>query len=206
MSTQLLRKLEGMGRLRLSRNFFMRDFLHSEVAAINGIVNQPTDFDLAVFAGRHLCEELLEPLQTTFGRIHIRSGYRSAELNAYCHEHRLGRASNDLNRAHHIWDLRDADGYCGASACIVIPWFIDRYSEPGDWQRMAWWIHDHLPYSTLKFFSKLSAFNIGWHEKPKRRIDSVAYPRGCLTKPGMANHAGSHAALYRGFPELRLPG
>lgn len=61
---------------------------------------------------------------------------------------------------------------------------------------MAWWIHDHLPYSSMCFFSKLGAFNIGWHEVPKRRIDSFTSPNGCLTKPGMPNHLGSHAHEY----------
>ena len=66
---------------------------------------------------------------------------------------------------------------------------------------MAWWIHDHLPYSELQFFPKLAAFNIAWHERPKRRIYSFIPPRGLLTKPGMSNHAGTHADLYPGFPK-----
>lgn len=39
---------------------------------------------------------------------------------------------------------------------------------------------------------KYWAFNISWHEKPVRRIDSYVAPKGCLTKPGMANFEGSH--------------
>ena len=67
---------------------------------------------------------------------------------------------------------------------------------------MAWWIHDKLPYSELQFFPKLGAFNIGWHERPRRRITSFAAPRGLLTKPGMPNHDGDHSEWYTGFPEL----
>ena len=70
---------------------------------------------------------------------------------------------------------------------------------------MAWWIHDHLPYSSLYFFPRLSAFNINWHEAPVRRIDSYAPPKGCLTRPGMPNHQGSHASEYAGFPKLAKP-
>jgi hypothetical protein len=51
-----------LGRVRLSRSFFMRDFLHSEIAAVHGISNMPDDPDLAIAAGRRLCEDLLEPL------------------------------------------------------------------------------------------------------------------------------------------------
>jgi hypothetical protein len=73
---------------------------------------------------------------------------------------------------------------------VVVPWFVDRLNKSAAWPAMAWWTHDHLPYSELQFFSKPTAFNIGWHEFPKRRISSFAAPRGLLTKPGFANHAG----------------
>lgn len=49
---------------------------------------------------------------------------------------------------------------------------------------------------------QLGAFNIGWHEKPKRTIYSFVAPRGFLTKPGYPNHEGDHSAEYRGFPPL----
>jgi hypothetical protein len=35
-----------------------------------------------------------------------------------------------------------------------------------------------LPYSTLYFFPTNWAVNIGWHERPQRRIDSYAEPKG----------------------------
>jgi hypothetical protein len=41
----------------------MRDFLYCEIARINGMVNLPDDPDIAIAAGRGLCEHLLEPLQ-----------------------------------------------------------------------------------------------------------------------------------------------
>jgi hypothetical protein len=88
----------------------------------------------------------------------------------------------------------------GALATVVVPWFADRYADGADWRAMAWCIHDHLPYSELQFFPKLAAFNIGWHECPKRRIDSFIHPRGCLTRPGMENHDGVHSQAYSFFP------
>lgn len=45
-------------------------------------------------------------------------------------------------------------------------------------------------HERVQFFPKPSAFNIGWHEQPKRRISSFAAPRGVLTKPGYDNHEG----------------
>jgi hypothetical protein len=55
----------------------------------------------------------------------------------------------------------------------------------------------------LQFFPKLAAFNIGWHERPRRRIDSFIAPKGCLTRPGMANHSGSHADFYPASPNSK---
>ena len=192
--------LETLGRVRLSPNFFMREFLHSEIADLHGIANIPDDPDLAIEAGTRLCEVLLEPLQERFGRIAIRSAYRSRKVNAYGNAHGHSCASNARDVAGHIWDVRDADGCMGATACIVIPWFVDRFSTEGDWTKMAWWIHDHLPYSKMWFFPKLWAFNLSWHERPVRRIDSYTAPKGCLTRPGMANHASDHGAAYADFP------
>lgn len=195
-------KLEDLGRTRLSRNFFVRDFLHSEIAAWNGIRNVPDNPKVLIAVGRRLCEELLEPLQATFGRIHIRSGYRSPDVNDFGNRNGLNCASNASNYAAHIWDRPDASGSYGATACIVIPWLVDRIEQGGRWTEMAWWIHDHLQYSSLCFFQKLAAFNISWHEQPVRRIDSYVSPKGCLTRPGMVNHAGLHQEEYLGFPGL----
>lgn len=197
-----MKSLEDLGRVRLSKNFFLRDFLHSEIADFYRIPNIPDDPDLAVEAGRKLCEELLEPLQATFGRLHIRSAYRNRAVNEFGNRNKLNCSTNAATAADHIWDMRDAEGCMGATACIAIPWVWDREHGEGGWQSLAWWIHDHLPYASLCFFPKLWAFNIQWHERPQRRIRSFAEPRGLLTKPGMANHEGSHAHLYPGYPPL----
>ena len=197
-----MRGLENLGRVRLSKSFYMRDFLYSEVANFHGIPNIPDDPDLAIAAGCRLCEDLLEPLNATFGRIAVRSAYRSSDVNGFGNRNNLNCATNEKNYAGHIWDRRDADGNMGATASVVIPWFADRFEAGADWRSLAWWIHDHLPYSRLYFFPKLAAFNIQWHENLERRIDSYIKPKGCLTRPGNDDHGGDHSAWYEGFPEL----
>lgn len=128
-------------QIRLSKSFFMRDFLFSEIVALHGLANIPGDPDLAIAAGMGLCENLLEPLQDRFGRIAIRSTYRSCEVNGLGNElQAAGKAgyncsSNEANWAGHIWDRRDADGCMGAAACIVIPSFWDVFQQEGDWQK-----------------------------------------------------------------------
>jgi len=198
-----MRALEELGRVRLSPNFFMREFLYSEIANFYGIPNIPDDPDLAITAGRRLCMELLETLQESFGALAIRSAYRSPAVNDFGNKHGLNCARNEADRAGHIWDQRDRQGRLGATACVVVPWFADRYADGADWRALAWWLHDHLPYHHLQFFPKLAGFNITWREEPERMISSYIAPRGILTRPGMANHGGDHSEWYRGFPARR---
>ena len=106
--------------MRLSASFFMRDFLHSEIADFHGIPNIPDAPDLAIAAGRKLCEQLLEPLQATFGRLAIRSAYRAPAVNEFGNRHGRSCASNHRNYGRHIWDRRDAEGAMGAMAAIVV--------------------------------------------------------------------------------------
>ena len=129
-----MKPLEDLGRVGLSRSFFMRDFLYSEISAFYGIPNMLDDPDLAIAAGKRLCEELLEPLQETFGRISIRSGYRSCEVNEFGNRNKLNCSSNELNFSAHIWDRRDHEGAMGATACIVVNWFLPMYENSKDWR------------------------------------------------------------------------
>lgn len=200
-----MRGLEELGRVRLSRHFYMRDFLYSEIGNMHRIANIPDDPDLAIAAGRALCEHLLDPLQETFGRIAIRSAFRSCELNAFGNANNLNCARNEANYAGHIWDRRDADGHMGACTSVVIPWFADRYDQGRDWRDLAWWIHDHLPYSEMWFFPKLAGFNLTWHEAPKRTISSYVAPRGKLLAAGAApdEPPETRRARYADFPAFR---
>jgi hypothetical protein len=192
-----VRSLEALGRVRLSENFFMRDFLHSEIASFCGIPNIPDDPDLAIAAGSRLCADLLEPLRSRFGRISIRSAYRAPAVNEFGNRHKLNCGSNESNFAGHIWDRRDADGCMGATASIIVHAVIPYYEATGRWEAIAWWVHDHLPYAGMQVFPKFAAFNLSWHERPVRRIYSYVPPRlGWSTKPGMANAEGDHSGEY----------
>jgi hypothetical protein len=196
--------LETLGRVRLSKHFYMRDFLYSEIGSFYGIANIPDDPDLTVAAGRRLCEQLLDPMEETFGRIAVRSGFRSAGLNRFGNENQLNCARNDANYGHHIWDRLD-NGVMGAGVSMVVPWFADQYAGGRDWRDLAWWIHDHLPYSHLWFFPKLAAFNISWREAPKRVISSYIAPKGQLLAAGAEPAEGlvARQARYADFPVFR---
>lgn len=201
-SPKSVKALEELGRVRLSDSFFMRDFLYSEISQIERIPNIPEHPDIAIEAGRSLCQEVLEPIQAALGRVSIRSGYRSPAVNAKGAENKnqYNCSSNESSHAHHIWDYRDKNGEIGATACIVVNSFVDYYEKTEDWQALAWWIHDNVPgYSSLFFFPKLAAVNIRWSPTPEKWIKSYVPPKGTLTKPGDESHSGSHEALYREF-------
>jgi len=202
---QSMRGLEKLGRVRLSKYFFMRDFLYSEIGDFHRIQNIPDTPDLAISAGSGLCGALLDPLVETFGAVTVRSGYRSAELNWFGSRNRLNCASNATDAAGHIWDRRDLRGQMGACASVVIPWFADQHTAGRDWRDLAWWIHDHLPYSELRFFPKLCAFNLTWSEAPKREIRSWIGGNSVLLRAGDAppENPATRARRYVDFPTFR---
>ncbi|MDQ2089234.1 hypothetical protein [Marimonas arenosa] len=196
--------LETLGRVRLSDHFYMREFLYSEIGNFHQLQNIPDDPDLAIENGRALCTVLLDPLEETFGRVAVRSGYRAASLNRFGNENGLNCARNDHPQECHIWDRASgAEAIAGAS--IVIPWFADQYEKGRDWRDLAWWVHDHLPYSELWFFPKLCAFNISWRPAPWRQISSYIAPRGTLVRRGEApgEPLATRQARYADFPAFR---
>lgn len=198
-----VKSLEEFGRIRLSKSFFMREFLYSEIAQIERIPNIPENPTHVVEVGRKLCEDVLEPIQDGLGRIGIRSAYRCPSVNAKGAENnnQYNCAKNEKNYGRHIWDYpSDNDGAKGATVCIVVPSFLEYYERTGHWQALAWWVHDNIPlYSSMYFYPKLAAFNITWSERPEKRIDSYITPKGCLTKRGDPNFEDSHEREYREF-------
>ncbi len=174
-SPQSVKTLEELGRVQLSKSFFIRDFLYSEISQIEKIPNIPDYPDIAIEAGKGLCENVLEPIQDALGRICIRSAYRSSAVNAKGAENKnqYNCSKNESNYAGHIWDVKDSNGCIGATACIVVTSVLPYYENTKNWQALAWWVHDNiLGYSTMCFFPKLAAFNISWHQNPEKRIDS----------------------------------
>jgi hypothetical protein len=206
---QTVDALNEFGRIQLSQSFFMREFLHSEISQIEGIPNIPDDPDLAIAAGKQLCEHILEPIQATLGRICICSAYRSCAVNGKGAENKnqYQCSSNEASYAGHIWDVRDADGYMGATACIVVTSFIPYYEQTQDWTALAWWIHDRIPErAEIMFFPKYAAFNIRWSENPNRSKAISSYiknphtgKKGFLTNEKMDNFLDSHEQFYRDF-------
>ncbi len=168
--------LDRLGRISLSENFHMREFLYSEIAVQYQLRNVPEKarIGIAIEAGSKLCSHLLEPLQKKFGRIHVRSGYRSLEVNAAGVKKHNCAADN---RGFHTWDHPSECNGIGATACVSVP-RISKAVLAGTcpYEAIAWWIHDNLPeWSHLEFFatpqhSDELCFNIGWLKRPLKTM------------------------------------
>lgn len=168
--------LDRLGRIALSESFHMREFLYSEIAVEYQLRNVPEKarIEIAIEAGSKLCSLLLEPIQTRFGRIHVRSGYRSLQVNA------AGVAKHNCaadNRGFHTWDYPSENNGVGATACISIPSFSSAVlAGTCAYESIAWWIYDNLPeWSHLEFFatpeySDEVCFNIGWLSIPLKTM------------------------------------
>lgn len=85
--------------MKLSQNFYLREFLRSQTAARYGIDMTPSDEVISNLTA--LCSEILEPLRKAIGGlpIVISSGFRPEELNtriggSKTSAHMRGRASD----------------------------------------------------------------------------------------------------------------
>ena len=168
--------LDRLGRIALSESFHMREFLYSEIAVHYQLRNVPDKerIDIAIEAGSKLCSLLLEPLQKQFGRVHVRSGYRSREVNAAGVQKHNCAADN---RGFHTWDHPSENNGIGATACISVP-SVSKAVFDGtvSYESMAWWVYDNLPeWSHLEFFATAEhsdevCFNIGWLALPLKAM------------------------------------
>lgn len=67
--------------MQLTENFSLNEMIKSETALRHGLDNTPPED--VVDNLRTLCEQILQPLRTAYGRgIKVNSGYRSPDVNA----------------------------------------------------------------------------------------------------------------------------
>ena len=91
--------------MKLSKNFTLEEFIHSNTAERMGIDNVPKD-EKVVENLRSLCLEVLQPLRDYFGApVHINSGYRCPELNMA-----VGGVKNSQHCRGEAADIRIASG------------------------------------------------------------------------------------------------
>lgn len=83
--------------MKLTKNFSLSEFEHSQTATYHDIDNEaPPE---AVENMKALCVNILQPLRDAHGSVHISSGYRCPELNkriggSRTSDHQYGRAAD----------------------------------------------------------------------------------------------------------------
>lgn len=127
--------------MKLSPHFLLEELTFSETAARLGIDNTPGEEEIGNLI--ILCDELLEPIRTTFGPVHINSGYRCLELNR-----RLGSKDTSAHVKGLAADFR-INGISPLEVCKVasqmgLP-YQQNIHEFGRWTHIAAAPHNQLP-------------------------------------------------------------
>lgn len=122
--------------MRLSRNFFLHEFLKSQTATRSGIDMTPPDAVVASL--RRLCTTILQPLRDDIGSgIHVTSGYRPAQLNML-----IGGSEN----SDHIIGLA-ADVYAPRVETLELAEMIQQGADEDEWpvkqciHEFGGWVH-----------------------------------------------------------------
>jgi hypothetical protein len=67
--------------MQLTQNFSLAEMVKSETALRNGLDNTPGDAEIENL--RVLCEQILQPIRTAYGRgVKVNSGFRHPDVNA----------------------------------------------------------------------------------------------------------------------------
>lgn len=160
-STKILRnRYEALSRVRLSKNFILRDFLFSKSSSSVGITNFPEHPDLVIAAGKALCERLLEPILQQFGRFAITFGYQSRE-GIEADDPALGATSS----CPHNWD-RKSWGNEVYARVDILPFCV----EDGEVSKheFAQWLMQNLDVDLLMQWTRSNVFCLTISPKPRR--------------------------------------
>ncbi len=154
---------EALSLTRLSKNFILRDFLFSTQSAALGFNNFPECPDLVIAAGRSLCEKILEPTLTQFGRFAITFGYQcrqaiEADLSSVARHN--PKSSNP-----HQWDRCTFEHEVYARVDILPFCVQDGITNK---QEFGHWLMYNLDVDLLMQWTRSNVFCISISPKPRR--------------------------------------
>jgi hypothetical protein len=158
--TSLRCKYEVLAKIRLSKNFILRDFLFSTSSASLGITNYPERPDLVIAAGKALCEKLLEPILHQFGHFAITFGYQSQEgLEAEDPSH------DPTSSCPHNWD-RQFWGHEVYARVDILPFCVEDGLVPKE--EFARWLMHNLDIDLLMQWTRSNVFCLTISPRPRR--------------------------------------
>lgn len=197
---RLITEYEALARIRLSKNFILRDFLFSIEAASQGLSNYPEHPELVIAAGKALCEKILEPTLAHFGRFAITFGYQcrqAIEVHIPKSERSNRHSSNP-----HMWDRKTWGNEIYARVDIL-PFCV----EDGEVSRYDFgnWLLHNLDIDLLMQWSRSNVFCITTSPKPRRVWLEWGNPKLGEPRQRMLMGADYWQRIYPQLPEQERP-
>jgi len=122
-------------RIQLSKNFYLDEFTHSQIAARHGIDIVVKEDSQDFRNLKYLCESILQPLRDSEGPLHLSSGFRPLAVN------KLARGSRSSGHIHGL--CADVISYtrtpmqlCKAVISLGVP-FDQLILEYGAWMHVG---------------------------------------------------------------------
>lgn len=194
------RQYEDLARVRLSKNFILRDFLFSTESAVLGLNNLPEDPEQVIRSGRMLCEKVLEPILARFGRFAITFGYQCREAMEYGWS--AEKLANPHSSSPHSWD-RGSFGKEVYARVDILPFCVEDGAV--DKHEFARWCMMNLDIDLLQMWHRANVFCITISPKPRRVwLEWGSASRG---EPKRTGHMGTHywREIYPNLPEHERP-
>lgn len=157
-------QIEALARIRLSKNFILRDFLYSTECAARGLSNYPEDPGAVVRAGKALCEKVLEPVTEHFGRPAITFAYQSRE----CIDYGLSKAKREEDPHSsnpHSWDRRTFGDEVYARIDIL-PYCVEDGLVTK--REFGYWLMHNLDLDLVMQWRRSNVFCITISPRPRR--------------------------------------
>ena len=157
-------KYEALSRVRLSKNFILREFLFSTECAALGLTNFPEDTDMVIRAGQALCEKVLEPVLAKWGRFILTFGYQSREGIEYGMS-KAKREANLRSSNPHQWD-RGTFGKELYARVDILPFCV----EDGEATKHEFghWLMHNADIDLCMCWTRSNVFCITISPKPRR--------------------------------------
>lgn len=188
---------EELSKVRLSKNFILRDFLFSTSSASLGLTNYPEHPELVITAGKALCDQLLEPILQRFGRFAVTFGYQSRE-GVEADDPTLSPTSS----CPHNWD-RKSWGEDVYARVDILPFCV----EDGDISKyeFARWLMHNLDIDLLMQWTRSNVFCLTISPRPRRVW--IEWGNPALGEPRQKRFMGAHywQDVYPYLPESERP-
>lgn len=194
------RQYEDLARVRLSKNFILRDFLFSTEAAVLGLSNLPEDNEMVIRAGKALCEKVLEPILAQFGQFAITFGYQCREAIEY------GINPDKLTNPHssnpHQWDRLTHGNEVYARVDILPFCVVDGEVSKHEFAR---WCMMNLDICLLMQWHRSNGCCITISPQPRRVW--LEWGSSLMGEPRRTDHMGTHywREIYPNLPEHERP-